>query len=92
MTTTFKDGILTIVTDTGGVIMQTQHPETNEPITETNWQSVADLIYPRTYAQKRAAEYPPVQDYLDGLVKGDQTQIKKYIADCLAVKDKYPKP
>jgi hypothetical protein len=40
----------------------------------------------------RAAEYPPMTDYLDGLVKGDQAQIDKYIADCLAVKAKYPKP
>jgi hypothetical protein len=30
-------------------------------------------------------------DYLDGVVKGDQTQIDKYIADCQAVKAKYPK-
>ena len=44
-----------------------------------------------TYAQKRAAEYPPMTDYLDGIVKGDQTQIAKYIADCLAIKAKYPK-
>jgi hypothetical protein len=44
-----------------------------------------------TYAQKRAAEYPPMTDYLDGLVKGDQAQIDKYIADCQAVKAKYPK-
>jgi len=44
-----------------------------------------------TYAQKRAAEYPSITDYLDGVVKGDQTQIDKYIADCLAVKEKYPK-
>jgi len=28
---------------------------------------------------------------LDGIVKGDQAQIDKYIADCLAVKEKYPK-
>lgn len=45
-----------------------------------------------TYDQKRAIEYPPMQDYLDGVVKGDQVQINKYIADCLAVKAKYPKP
>ena len=45
----------------------------------------------RTYAEKRAAEYPPMTDYLDGVVKGDQAQIDKYIADCLAVKAKYPK-
>jgi hypothetical protein len=37
------------------------------------------------------AEYPPITDYLDGVVKGDQTQIDKYIADCLAIKAKYPK-
>ena len=45
----------------------------------------------RTYAEKRRKEYPPITDYLDGVVKGDQEQIDKYIADCLAVKAKYPK-
>jgi len=44
-----------------------------------------------TYADKRAMEYPPMTDYLDGIVKSDQAQIDKYIADCLAVKAKYPK-
>ena len=39
----------------------------------------------------RAKEYPDFKDYLDGIVKGDQAQIDKYIADCLAVKAKYPK-
>ena len=43
------------------------------------------------YARNRAKEYPPIEDYLDGVVKGDQAQIDKYIADCLAVKEKYPK-
>lgn len=43
------------------------------------------------YKQKRAREYPPAADYLDGIVKGDQAQIQKYINDCLAVKVKYPK-
>jgi len=45
-----------------------------------------------TYAQKRAAEYPPMADYLDGVVKGDQAQIDGYVSACLAVKAKYPKP
>jgi hypothetical protein len=45
-----------------------------------------------TYAEKRLGEYPPMTDYLDGVVKGDQVQIAKYIADCQAVKTKYPKP
>jgi tRNA A37 N6-isopentenylltransferase MiaA len=44
------------------------------------------------YARKRAVEYPNMADYLDGVVKGDQAQMDKYIADCLAVKAKYPKP
>jgi hypothetical protein len=44
-----------------------------------------------SYAQKRAAEYPPMADYLDGIVKGDQTQIQTYIDACLEVKKKYPK-
>jgi hypothetical protein len=42
--------------------------------------------------EARANKYPPMSDYLDGVVKGDQAQIDKYIADCLAVKAKYPKP
>lgn len=47
---------------------------------------------PFTYAQLRASEYPPMADYLDGVVKGDQAQIDAYIAACQAVKAKYPKP
>ena len=46
---------------------------------------------PDAYKYKRAKEYPPITDYLDGVVKGDQEQIDKYIADCQAVKAKYPK-
>ena len=49
-------------------------------------------IDPEAYIAKRQAEYPPFTDYLDGIAKGDQAQINKYIADCLAVKAKYPKP
>lgn len=44
------------------------------------------------YRLKRAAEYPPLSDYIDGVVKGDKAQIEKYIADCMAIKAKYPKP
>jgi len=46
---------------------------------------------PEAYKYKRQAEYPPFTDYLDGIAKGDQEQINKYIADCQAVKAKYPK-
>ena len=43
------------------------------------------------YARKRQAEYPPMADYLDAIVKDDDTQKQKYINDCKAVKEKYPK-
>lgn len=46
---------------------------------------------PDAYKFARATEYPDFRDYLDGIVKGDQAQIDKYIADCQAVKAKYPK-
>ena len=45
-----------------------------------------------SYVGKRQAEYPPIADYLDGIVKGDQAQVQSYIDACLAVKTKYPKP
>lgn len=44
------------------------------------------------YKEKRRNEYPPITDYIDGVVKGDQAQIDAYIAACQAVKAKYPKP
>ena len=44
------------------------------------------------YQRLRAPEYPDMSDYLDGIVKGDQDQVDAYIAACLAVKEKYPKP
>ena len=44
------------------------------------------------YQRDRAAEYPDMADYLDGIVKNDQAQVQAYIDACLAVKAKYPKP
>ena len=44
------------------------------------------------YQRRRKLEYPPITDYLDAVVKGDQDQIDEYIQKCLAVKTKYPKP
>jgi hypothetical protein len=45
----------------------------------------------KEYQRKRAAKYPPITDYLDGIVKGDAAQVQTYIDACLAVKAKYPK-
>jgi len=53
--------------------------------------TVQAYIDAHAYIAKRQAEYPPMTDYLDGIAKGDQAQINKYIADCQAVKAKYPK-
>lgn len=50
------------------------------------------VVDPLEYQRQRAAEYPPIADYLDGIVKGDQAQVQAYIDACLAVKAKYPKP
>jgi hypothetical protein len=44
------------------------------------------------YQRDRAIEYPPITEYIDGVVKGDQEKIQAYIDACLAVKAKYPKP
>lgn len=58
---------------------------------EIDLDAVNAWVDPNAYKAKRASEYPPITDYLDGVVKGNQAQIDKYIADCLAVKAKYPK-
>lgn len=45
-----------------------------------------------SYAQLRAGAYPPITDYLDAVVKGDQSAIDAYIDRCIAVKALFPKP
>jgi hypothetical protein len=60
-------------------------------ITEAEVAALRPVAPIPTYQELRTPEYPPYTDYLDGVVKGDQAQIDKYIADCLAVKAKYPK-
>lgn len=59
---------------------------------EIDMAAVNAWVDPEAYIAKRQAEYPPMTDYLDGIAKGDQAQINKYITDCQAVKTKYPKP
>lgn len=43
------------------------------------------------YQRKRKLEYPPVEDYLDAIVKSDTDAIQAYIDACQLVKQKYPK-
>ena len=86
----------TITSDDGGVatwdiVFHTDEP----PLTK---QQIIDKVAElkaeydsQAYARSRATEYPPITDYIDGVVKGDQAQIDAYIAACQAVKAKYPK-
>ena len=63
-----------------------------KPIGDNELKEILELRSTKlTYSQKRACEYPPMSDYLDGIVKNDSFQINAYIAACLAVKAKYPK-
>ena len=45
----------------------------------------------KKWIMRRQMAYPPAVDWLDGMVKGDQAQMDKYVADCLAVKERFPK-
>ena len=45
----------------------------------------------RLYEELRVAEYPPIEDYLDAVVKGDTEAEEEYKRKCLDVKAKYPK-
>jgi hypothetical protein len=54
-------------------------------------EELKDEYNSKQYQRDRQKEYPDFKEYLDGIVKGDQVQIDKYIADCLAIKTKYPK-
>ena len=60
---------------------------------EVDYDKAAVEAYAKSqeYITKRQAEYPPITDYLDGIVKGDQAQVQAYIDACNAVKAKYPK-
>jgi hypothetical protein len=42
--------------------------------------------------QERRAAYPPIEDYIDGVVKGDDAQVSAYKAKCLEVKKRHPLP
>lgn len=78
-----------------GDVVEWINPST-APITEA--QIATELTRLQTdydskeYQRKRASEYPPMTDYLDGIVKGNTAQVQAYIDACLAVKEKYPKP
>ena len=68
------------------------HEKPSKEAVMAEYARLVDVEQKTEYQRKRAAEYPPMADYLDAVVKGDQAQIDAYIAACQAVKAKYPKP
>lgn len=76
----------TVVTIRGDVAY-----DKDENIVEYDNNAVEGLISSEAYKEKRAKEYPPITDYIDGIVKGDNAQVQAYIDACLSVKNKYPK-
>ena len=75
-----------------GDIPYTAEEEAQKDAEEAQWEIEKAELIKFAYQTKRAKEYPPITDYIDGVVKGDQAQIQAYIDACLAVKAKYPKP
>jgi hypothetical protein len=65
-------------------------PAGSVAITDSEAQALRPSVEP-TYQELRAVAYPPITDYLDGIVKGDAAQVQAYIDKCLAVKAKFPK-
>jgi len=75
-----------------GPVPFTAEEEEARDAEEAAWAAEQAALAATEYQRQRAAEYPPMTDYLDGIVKGDQAQVQAYIDACLAVKAKYPKP
>ena len=66
-------------------------PKPTQSELDALWEQMQTQRASQAYIAKRQAEYPPMADYLDAIVKGDTAQQEAYIAACLAVKAKYPK-
>ena len=75
-----------------GLVPFTAEEEASFNAFVTEWEAQQVELAKTEYKNKRAFEYPSINDYIDGIVKGDQTQVQAYIDACLAVKAKYPKP
>ena len=76
------------ITDISSFDFETKHATEKQAIADAEAKDEADIIANMTYADKRSAEYPSIEDQLDDIyhngVDGWKSTIK-------AVKDKYPK-
>ena len=75
-----------------GPVPYTEEEEAARDAEEAMYASAQNALAATEYQRQRAAEYPPMTDYIDGIVKGDTAQVQAYVDACLAVKAKYPKP
>lgn len=75
-----------------GDIPYTAEEEAQRDAEEAQWLVEKAERVKIEYQRKRSDEYPPMADYLDGIVKNNHAQVQAYIDACLAVKAKYPKP
>jgi hypothetical protein len=67
-------------------------PEGYEFIFRQEWGlTITEEILHRVIDTLRKESYPPMEDYLDAIVKNDEAQKQKYLSDCLEIKAKYPK-
>ena len=73
-------------------IVHGDEPSVPSPIDFASYKARVDARYSQlTYSRLRQAEYPRIEEYIDGIVKGDQSQVDAYFAKCAEVKAKYPK-
>jgi len=76
------------ITDISSFDFEAKHATEKQAIADAEAKDEADIIANMTYADKRSAEYPSIEDQLDDIyhngVDGWKTTIK-------TVKDKYPK-
>jgi hypothetical protein len=84
------DFLLQDDSDGKGVYVKEWNSDKPQPSAE-EMKKANDFVKAQEYIYKRKESYPPMEDYLDGIVKGDQAQIDKYVSDCLAIKEKFPK-
>jgi hypothetical protein len=74
-------------------ITEMPNPPTDEEI-DAEIERLEQEMIAKDYRRKRKAEYPPLSDFADAIYwaqKGNNTFLTQWIANCEAVKQKYPK-
>lgn len=73
-------------------VIHGDEPKGTAPISYADLKTQCETKFTKEcYQRFRKAEYPPVEDYLDAVVKDDATAKQAYIDRCKAIKTKYAK-